>query len=273
MINIYMILIFLVVGCFTGIISAMFGFGGGIVMVPVLFWVMTLLDVPSHIIMHFAVGTSLAVMMISNLNTVRVHMVARNILWRVVVKMFPWVAVGAIVGALSSHFIHSDWLRYLFVIFIGFIMVTAWLQRKHFLSSQSLDNFTLPSMSATVPLSFFAGLISVWLGIGGSIFTVLFFRKAKMPMLNAAATASGLTPAVAISGVVGYIITGLHAHNLPSQMLGFIYIPGFLGLAIGTLLGVPIGRRVVMILSKLSDAILSKMYFAILLLIFISMLV
>ena len=266
----FMIIVFLITGSITGIMSAMFGFGGGVIVVPVLFWFMILLHMPHSEIMHLAVGTSLAVMVVTNLNTIRSHAKAGNICWDVVLKMAPLVALGAIVGAYSSRFLESNWLRYFFIAFLTYVIVSAWLKRRNFMKTHELTDFHLPRNRIVWPLSFMTGIVSVWLGIGGSVITVPFLRRAKMPMLNASATASGLIPAIAVLGAVGYILAGLHFHGLPPETFGFIYEPAFFGLAIGTLFGVPIGKRLVM---RCADSVLSKIYFVILILILISMVV
>lgn len=265
-----MIIIFLITGGVTGVLSAMFGFGGGVIVVPVMFWFMTFLHMPHHEVMHLAVGTSLAVMVIANLNSIRSHAKAGNVRWAVVWKMTPWVAIGALLGAYSSRFLHSDWLRYFFIAFLVYTIVTAWLKRRSFMDTHALADFELPRMGITAPLGFIMGVVSVWLGIGGSVISVPFLRRAKMPMVNASATASGLIPAIAILGALGYILAGLHSHDLPPETFGFVYEPAFFGLAIGTLFGVPIGKRLAM---RCADRTLSRTYFIILILILISMVV
>ena len=59
--SLYLLLILLIsAGIFTGIIAGLFGVGGGVVVVPTLYYIFTLAEVDENIRMHLAVGTSLA---------------------------------------------------------------------------------------------------------------------------------------------------------------------------------------------------------------------
>lgn len=54
------ILLFLATGAVSGMLAGLFGIGGGIIIVPVLAMVFKSQDVSINVLMHMAVGTSLA---------------------------------------------------------------------------------------------------------------------------------------------------------------------------------------------------------------------
>lgn len=263
-----MIILFWMTGIGTGILSVMFGAGGGMVIVPVMYWIEIWLGIPHQFLMHIAVGTSLAVMVIAIINTVIMYTRSGNIYWNIVWRMLPFVALGAIAGSYSSRYIDSEWLRYFFIAFLAYTIWFAWHRRAQFLTQQDKSDFRQPSMKQFVFMGTVIGLVSVWLGIGGSAKSIQFFRRARMPMLNASATAAALIPAIAIFGAVGYTLAGLHATGLPPYTFGYIYEPAFFGLTIGTFFGVPIGKRLV---TKLSDSTLSKYYLLFLVAIIVTM--
>lgn len=263
-----MMLLFFVTGIATGTLSAMFGAGGGMVMVPVMYWIEITLGIPQQFLMHIAVGTSLAVMMIAIINTIVSHARSGNIQWNIVIRMMPLIALGAIMGSYSSRFIASDWLRWFFVAFLAYTIHFAWSKRKRFMAKYVKADFTSPSMKQLGIMAWITGVVSVWLGIGGSAVTIQFFRRFKMPMVNASATAAALIPAVAVFGAIGYVLAGMHATGLPPHMLGYVYEPALIGLTLGTFIGVPLGKRVVM---HLPDALVSKIYVLYLVAVLISM--
>ena len=65
--------IFIVSGCITGFLSALFGIGGGLVVVPVLYLFFKYSGMPAHVVMHLAVGTSLAVMIFTSIGSCYHH--------------------------------------------------------------------------------------------------------------------------------------------------------------------------------------------------------
>lgn len=263
--------IFVVAGLFTGAKAVIFGLGGGLVIVPVMYWVMIFLGVPSDQVMHIAIGTSLAVMIFTSIRTAIAQAKANNVIWPVVKQMFPFVILTALIGAYTSQFFHSDFLRYFFLVFLGYVIIKNWWQRKHFMQNYARDMICVPERKKLLTVALFWGLIASWLGNGGSVISVPFLRRhAKMPMQNATATSTTMIPIIAIFGTAGYLLAGLHAHNLPPHMIGYIYWPAVVGLVPGIFFGVPLGRKIA---DKVSDKVTSKVYFGLLIVIFASMLI
>jgi uncharacterized membrane protein YfcA len=261
---------FIAVGAVTGVLAAVFGFGGGVVVVPILFICFTYWQkVPADIVMHMAVATSLSIMIITASNSAFAHFRKGNLVPIAIKNLALPIAVGAIAGAIASHFLHSTVLRYFFIVFLIYTIISA-LLKKGFTKEYKLEHFSLPKKTVTLPVGFVTGLISVLLGIGGSVITMPFFRRCKMPMNNAAANASALTLAVAIVGAIAYVLVGLHAANLPKYSFGYLYLPAFIGISAGTFIGVPVGIK----LSKLvPDAVSAKLYIVLLIIVLLAMVV
>lgn len=263
------IISFLIAGLCAGMLSSIFGLGGGVVVVPVLYWIFRLHGMNPDEVMHEAVGSSLAVMVITTAGSLLGHYKNKNINFNFFKNMFPLVAVGSVIGAVSSRWLHSDVLRYFFVAFLVIVIIQA-LFNKGFTQTYEASDCTLPKKYVLWPVSFITGFISVLLGIGGSLFTVPFMRHCKSPMKQAAGTAVSLTPAVSILGSIGYMLAGLHSTNLPPHSIGYVNIFAFIFLSAGSLCGVPLGLKVG---RKLSDKITAKVYLLLLVVILIAMLV
>ena len=254
------LLILLVVGYLTGIVSGMFGLGGGMVIVPVLYLFFKLSGTSAHEIMHVAVGTSLAVMVLTSLRAILAHYRSGNINPRQVLLWGPCVAIGALIGSVSSRWIHSDWLHIGFIGFFVLIILNAVLG-KQFTEDMSQADYQPPKPWVSMPVFTGIGLLSVWLGIGGSVMTIPFLRRAKITMVRAAALAIALAPFVAILGVTGYIWAGWHSPDLPAHSLGYVDLPAMAGLMFGTVFGVPAGVKFA---KRLEDATLARAYIAML---------
>ena len=250
------LIIFICAGYITGMLSALLGIGGGLVAVPVMFLVFKFSGMPAYEIMHIAIGTSLAIMLLTSARVLISHHRLGNILWCYIIRLFPWMIIGALAGALVSRWMHSDWLRYLFMVFLLYVIYSA-VSRKSFTQPYTIADFHLPRRVVRIPVMIVTGVLSVWLGIGGSVVTIPFLRRAKMPMVNATAAAVGLSPAISVVGVIGYIWAGWHSVGLPAYSLGYINGPAFVGFGIGSILGVPLGAKIAM---RMEDGTLAKCY-------------
>ena len=79
------------------------------------------------------------------------------------------------------------------------------------------------------------------LGLGGGAISVPVFLRLGLSTHHAIATSSACVLLLAILGVITFTLTGLHANNLPSGSVGFVYWPAVLGISIGSVFFVPIG--------------------------------
>ncbi len=263
---IFEVFLMLFTGLIAGLLSGLFGLGGGIIVVPILYVFFMHLGVQDSMVMHLAIGTSLAAMITTTFNSIWMHQRKKNIDWSLVFWLLPYVALGAVFGAMISHFIQSQFLRYFFAAFLVFIILNA-LLKKNFTDQYQLKDFDFPKNNIAKIFFTGVGLLGVLLGVGGSLFSVPYFRRFHCPMKRASALALALTPAVSLVGAVGYLIIGLQSRSVFPYAIGFVYWPAFIGIGLGSLLGVPIG---VHLAHKMHDKHQAKLYI-VLLFIFLAM--
>lgn len=261
-------LLFLCIGAIAGLLAGLFGLGGGVVMVPALYLTIRHFDIAHVQIMHLAVGTSLAVMVVNSLDSAYTHQRRGDLLWPEVRKIGPYVAFGALAAALASRFVPSDALRYLFLCMLAYVIGRAFL-KKDFSKEYQQADFVSPGPTMCGGFGLFMGAISALLGIGGSVLTIPFLRRAKLPMVNASAIGATLAVPVALCGVGGYIATGWGEAGLPSWSSGYVFWPAAGGLMIGSLVGVPIGTR---LSHRFSDKVSAGLYKLVLIAAFVGML-
>ena len=265
---VYEILTMVITGVVAGVLSGMFGLGGGVVIVPILYVFLKHIGVPEEVNMHIAVATSLAVMIVTTCNSIWSHHRKGHIMWPLMAKLAPWMILGSILATILAHFVHADWLRYLFILMLVYIILNS-IFKKGFTEKYQISDFREPPKVLGRCVSAAVGFFAVLLGVGGSLFTVPFFRRFKCPMTQASALAVALTPCVSIFGAAGYIIAGMHAGVDFPYDVGYIYLPAFIGISIGTLFGVPVGTK---LSSSLDDRYLARTYI-VLLFIFLVMIV
>lgn len=263
----YFLLIYFFAGILTGLLSSLFGFGGGFVVVPLLFWLLPFEGVPTSLAMHMAIGTSLVIMIFNATYSSFLHYKKGNVVLNIFFAMAPFLSIGAIVGAILAGYINGNILRYLFILFLAYTLILAFL-KSEFFENKTLTQITMPSKMSLVFFSVTTGAIASLLGIGGSVMTVPFLRRRHMPMANASGIATSLSIPIALVGSTTYMLIGSKTNNLPSFSSGYLYWPAFLGIISGSIFGARFGTG---ISNKIPDHFYAKIYIVLLFIVMFSM--
>lgn len=225
-------------GLFAGFIGGLFGIGGGVVIVPVLYLVLAALDVDEAVRMHIAVGTSLSTIISTSWRSLATHTKAGAVDYDVLKAWAPWITIGALIGAAIAGFANTEAL--LIVFGGGLLLVAAQMGLAN--PNWRLVN-ELPVGAARASIAGGIGLLSAMMGIGGGAFGVTVMTLCGRPIHQAVATASGFGAAIAAPAALGYVIAGWGREGLPPWSLGFVSVPGFILLALLTAITAPIGAR------------------------------
>ena len=228
---------FLILGMFSGIFSGLMGAGGGLVTVPGLVFLLNRYHVDSAIVMHVAVGTTLAKMMCVATRSLLSHAKRQVQFFDIYKQMAPGLVFGILFGSVTAHFLHSYVLRVLFGVYVLYLAVALLVGRK---KSQRKP---LPGRFGMLLAGSFVGFQSGMFGIGGSAFTIPFLTGRGVCIRKAVVVSVAFAATVATLGTVAYIVTGLHAARLPAWSTGYIYWPAWLGLTVGGLAMAPLGVR------------------------------
>lgn len=227
-------------GALAGFLAGLLGIGGGIVMTPVLFFVLGRLAVPAAWHMHMVVATSLAVIVPTGLTSARAHWRRHSLDSGVLKRWAPWVAVGALSGTLLARHLTSETMAGIFG------LVAALLGIKMLLPLDGLrfaDALPRRRVADLFPLA--VGLLSSLMGIGGATFTVPWLTLFGVPIHRAVGTASAIGAMIALIGVAGYVIggSGLGIGASVPWHLGFVHLPAALAIAPAAMLAAPWGAR------------------------------
>lgn len=226
-------------GALAGTFAGLFGTGGGLIYVPVMLALLPhFFGIPDPSVMHVAITTSLSIILVSSLASIRAHHTHGGILWPTVFHIGPGLILGAITGTLSAHFISGNLLQKIFAIFallISLKMLIHWQPK--------IGHKGLPKRRGLTLFGFFLGNYSAMLGVGGGALSVPFFQVCRIPLSQAIATSAALTFPAALTAMIAAMLTGLNATGLPPWSTGYLYWPAFLGLMPTAVLCAPLGAR------------------------------
>ena len=128
---VYLVLAFF--GCLSGVTTVLFGFGGGFVVVPVLYGVLTAThgaqDAIGQSAMHVAVATSTCVMIVNSVAATRKHQRAGNIVRAYVWPLAGFIAAGSLLGALAATQASGGLVRYAFIAYLGVTILDCLLRQ------------------------------------------------------------------------------------------------------------------------------------------------
>lgn len=260
-----LIIEYVVLGAFAGLLSGLLGIGGGLVVVPGLAFIFAQQHLADANIMQLAAGTSLAVMIFTTGRGLLAHRRWKVDFWSIYKGMLLFVIIGTVCGVLLAHVLHSDVLR----IILGVVVFVIVAKLLFWQRPESAEP-SLPSRRVSATAATFIGSLSGLLGIGGGTLMTPFLLYFSVPLRQAMVVAIATSLTVALVGSVSFMLAGMHVANLPAHTLGYVYWPAWIGVAVGSLLCAPIGVKLA---HRLPTALLTKIFAFFLLLVGIHLLI
>jgi uncharacterized protein len=230
------IISFLLLGAFSGFIAGLLGVGGGLIIVPVLLYLLAG-DIDQAILMHSAVATALAAIIFTSLSSVRAHHQHRAIHWHYFKKLTPTILLGAFSGALLTQLMSFDFMR---LFFAGFELLVAAILYFGLSSQQHIDHL---SGWIWKVVGYTIGLISAIVGIGGGTLTTPFLTYNNVAIKNAIATSAAVGMPIAIAGAFGFVVAGWDVESAANN-LGFIHIQALASIVVMSVIFAPLGAKV-----------------------------
>ncbi|MDY6456504.1 sulfite exporter TauE/SafE family protein [Acinetobacter faecalis] len=239
------LIIYLLIGAIAGFTAGLFGVGGGLIIIPILYVVFTHLNYDPSVIMHMAVGTSLATIIVTSISSVSAHHKKGAVLWNVVRNLAPGLVVGAFLGAGIADLLSGQGLQLL----IGFFAL--WVAFKMFTGANAVIDPTkhLPSTGVQVLAGGGIGVASAIFGIGGGSLTVPFLNKCGVVMQKSVATSAACGLPIALAGALGFMWFGHEARVDVPNTIGYIHIYAFIGISAMSFITAKVGAKVAHILS------------------------
>jgi uncharacterized membrane protein YfcA len=248
--------VYLATGALAGISAGLFGVGGGLIIVPVLVAGFIGTGVSADVVVHMAVGTSLATIVFTSLSSSWAHHRRGAVLWPVFVRYAPGLLLGAWLGAMTADHLASPTLGRVFGVFELGVGIWMWLDRPPH------PHRGLPGKAGLALIGVCVGWVSALVGIGGGTLTVPFLVWCNQVPRAAVATAAVSGLPIALAGAIGFMVAGWDVATLPQGSLGYVYLPALASIAVVSVLFAPLGARIAHTL----PAALLKRGFALLLL-------
>lgn len=247
----------------AGLLAGLLGVGGGLIIVPVLAALFIQQGIASDIIMHLALGTSLASIVFTSLSSIRAHQQRGAILWPQFRQLTPGILLGAAVGGWLAGMMTTAWLKPLFAVFeLGVAL-------HLLLSIETHAHRALPGTIKMTAAGSTIGVVSSLVGIGGGTLTVPLLIWHSVALRQAIATSAACGLPIALAGSISYIVIGWQHALLPEHSLGYVHLPALLGIATSSILFAPLGAKLA---HNLPVAILKKIFGGFLLLLAVKLL-
>ena len=250
---IYLLTVLAAAAAVAGFMAGLLGVGGGIIMVPALYYAFTVLGFDIVTRMHLSVGTSLAIIIPTSIISTKTHMEYDAVDFKMVKSFGIFIVLGVIAGTFLVVNLETPTLILFFSIF-AFMTGLFFI----FLREQLVENPKRISDAVKNISGILIGFISVPLGIGGGSLMVPFMRTIGYDIRKSIGTAAATGFLIALSGTITMIMGGKIINNINTPYsLGYINLLGFIVFVPVTMIMARIGAKAVY---KISKKILSKIF-------------
>lgn len=218
------ILLCLLVGAVAGFFAGLFGIGGGLLIVPVLVYLLPMVGVPEPLLMSTALGTSFATIVITGFSSAQRHHKLGNVVWSAVKVLAPSIMVSVFICGFFIGKLDRDISSKLFACLVVYLAV------KMVLSIKPKTNKTVKPLTAQSSIigGILIGMASSAAGIGGGGFIVPFLNSRGIDMKKAIGSSAFCGMLLGTSGMFSFMLSGWGNAAMPEYSLGYIYFPAVL---------------------------------------------
>lgn len=263
--NIPTVLALLVTGAFAGVLAGLLGVGGGIVIVPVLFFLFQSFGVSPESAMVVATATSLATIVPTSISSIRSHNQKGNVDFELLKRWALFILIGVLLGSWLVTRVDGVWLTTLF----GVITTLSALNML-FRTGKSALFQQLPGKAGQTLMGASIGFFSAMVGIGGGTLSVPLLTLYNYPAHKAVGTAAAIGLIISLPGALTMLLLGSTPADASAGTFGLVNLIGFLCIVPLTVVFAPMGASLA---AKLDAAKLKKVFAVVLLITGLRMLV
>jgi uncharacterized protein len=261
-----LIIAFVLLGIVVGIMAGLLGIGGGGIMVPVLASIFIYQGIPKGSVMHLALGTSMACIILTSFSSMRSHHKNGAVNWSLVKIMAVGMVVGTFLATFLTAYLSAKALAIFFALFMAYVSIKMFSNQKSQTGSGDINRTELTLVTLGI------GAISALVSIGGGSLTVPYLTWRGINIRNAIATSAALGFFIAIAGTIGYLING-KLNTISTEAIaytwGYIYLPAVLLVSIPSYFTAPLGAKLT---QQLPIGVLKKIFGVLLMALSIKML-
>ena len=243
-----LIIIFLVTGIISGFMAGLLGVGGGIIIVPISYFVLLYLDYSSDYAMHIAIASSLGVICFTSISSIRSHIKLRNVNFSILRTWSPGIVLGSVLGSYCASLISGQILVNIFILLAFLIALNMAFQKDPIIISKDLPKFKLVNLV----ISFLIGFMSVLIGIGGGSFSVPTLTMFSKKIYEAVGTSAALGFFIAFPGAIILMLSGSEIDNLPPFSIGYLNLAIVLLISSTSIFTASLGAKVSVNVNKVT---------------------
>ncbi|WP_024951085.1 sulfite exporter TauE/SafE family protein [Cobetia crustatorum] len=238
-------------GAVAGLIAGLFGIGGGLIIVPVLAAAFVLQGVAPDVLMHLAIGTSLATIVVTSLSSARAHHERGAVRLDWLKRLLPGLMIGTGLGVVLASALSGEVLELLFGCFVLLVALKMGLNLRIGQMAQAPGRIGQFVGGGSV------GVVSALFGIGGGTVMVPMLTSWQARMTEAVGTAAAAGFPIALVAALTNIVVGWQAPGLPEHTLGYVHWGAWLGIV---LVSVPFARVGARLAHALPVLLLRRMF-------------
>ena len=220
---IFIVSVMVVSAVIVGFMAGLFGIGGGLIMVPVLFYVFSFIGIEQTFVMHLAIGTSFSIIIPNSIISTITHMKFKAVDFSIVKTFGVFVVIGVVLGTVFAVSLKTSSL-------ILFFSIMTMIFAIYFLLEKEKINLAPRKINLIyrVICGFLSGFLSAPMGIGGGLFNTPIFKMFGYPINVAIGSSAAIGFLIALVGSISFAVSGSYLNiNVPLS-LGFVNIPTFL---------------------------------------------
>lgn len=251
-----LVVVFILLGVFVGVMAGLLGIGGGGILVPMLTAIFLYQGVPKESVVHLALGTSMACIVFTSFSSMRSHHRHGAVIWSLVKVMSIGMVVGTFLATFLTAYLSATALAVFFAIFMAYVSLQMMQKTQPKPRIGEINKTELRLVTLGI------GGISALVSIGGGSLTVPYLTWRNIDIKRAIGTSAALGFYISVAGTLGYFINGiLHAapvaQPLDNVPWGYIYWPAVLLVAIPSYFSAPLGAKLT---QRLPVPILKKVF-------------
>ena len=236
----------------VGFMAGFFGIGGGLIMVPILFYLFSFAGIEQAFIMHLAIGTSFSIIIPTSIISTMTHMKFKAVDFSIVKTFGAFVAIGVVFGTIFAVSLKTSSL-------VLFFSIMTMLFSLYFLTAKEKINPRPRKINLIyrVICGFLSGFLSAPMGIAGGVINTPVLKMFGYPIKVAIGCSAAVGFVIALIGAIGFAVSGSYLNINAPFSLGFVNIPTFLIFVPITMFMAKIGAKTV---HKFDKMLIGKLF-------------